>query len=115
MILFTESIYTIYLADVKGRARLADCGLSRQLPNGQTTYRTGCAGTKGWMAKETLEGEDFIGHKGSTDIQVIFINGRTTFMKGSTLWTMFKMWWQRISSSGRSMKMQRTDLRMKIV
>ncbi|TDG99790.1 hypothetical protein EPR50_G00197860 [Perca flavescens] len=60
------------LIDVKGRARLADFGISRRLPKGQTTYRTGSAGTKCWMAKETLADDDDtkIPYKSNTDIQV---------------------------------------------
>jgi len=34
-------------------------------------------------------------------------------MKDSTLWATFKMWWQRISLSGWSIKNQRTDLKWK--
>ncbi|KAL7375889.1 hypothetical protein ABVT39_026087 [Epinephelus coioides] len=37
---------------------------------GQTTLRTGSAGTKCWMAKETLEGRPDTPYKWSTDIQV---------------------------------------------
>ncbi|XP_059211090.1 uncharacterized protein LOC131989777 isoform X1 [Centropristis striata] len=60
------------LIDVNGRARLADFGISRRLSKGQTTHRTGSAGTKCWMAKETLteEGDTNIPYKSSTDIQV---------------------------------------------
>ncbi|XP_049922707.1 uncharacterized protein LOC126403918 isoform X2 [Epinephelus moara] len=58
------------LIDVNRRARLADFGISRQLPMGQTTLRTGSAGTKCWMAKETLEGRPDTPYKWSTDIQV---------------------------------------------
>ncbi|XP_036967248.1 uncharacterized protein LOC119026808 isoform X1 [Acanthopagrus latus] len=58
------------LIDVTGRARLADFGISRQLSTGQTTCRTGRAGTKCWMARETLTGETAIRYKRSTDIQV---------------------------------------------
>ncbi|XP_030287490.1 probable serine/threonine-protein kinase ireA isoform X2 [Sparus aurata] len=58
------------LIDVTGRARLADFGISRQLSTGQTTCRTGRAGTKCWMARETLTGETDIRYKRSTDIQV---------------------------------------------
>ncbi|XP_027132669.1 probable serine/threonine-protein kinase irlB isoform X2 [Larimichthys crocea] len=58
------------LIDVNGRARLADFGISRRLLKGQTTYRTGSAGTKCWMAKETLADEDDIPYKPSTDVQV---------------------------------------------
>ncbi|KAK2863212.1 hypothetical protein Q5P01_002745 [Channa striata] len=57
------------LIDVTGRAKLADFGISRQLLKDQTTYRTGSAGTKCWMAKETLGG-NMISYKRSTDIQV---------------------------------------------
>ncbi|KAM9335585.1 serine/threonine-protein kinase/endoribonuclease IRE1 [Symphorus nematophorus] len=58
------------LIDANGRARLADFGISRRLPKGQTTYRTGSAGTKCWMAKETLADEDDIPYKPNTDVQV---------------------------------------------
>ncbi|KAF3836988.1 hypothetical protein F7725_004452 [Dissostichus mawsoni] len=62
----------IVLMNVNGRARLADFGISRRLPKDQTTYCTGKAGTKCWMAKETLLGEDEtkIPYKSSSDIQV---------------------------------------------
>ncbi|XP_037615231.1 serine/threonine-protein kinase/endoribonuclease IRE1-like isoform X9 [Sebastes umbrosus] len=58
------------LIDVNGRARLADFGISRRLTKGQTTHRTGSAGTKCWMAKETLAEEGDIPYKSNTDIQV---------------------------------------------
>ncbi|XP_030287485.1 serine/threonine-protein kinase ppk4-like isoform X2 [Sparus aurata] len=58
------------LIDVTRRARLADFGISRQLSTGQTTCHTGRAGTKCWMARETLTGEAAIRYKRSTDIQV---------------------------------------------
>ncbi|KAJ4948723.1 hypothetical protein JOQ06_020248 [Pogonophryne albipinna] len=60
------------LIDVKGRARLADFGISRRLPKGQTTCLTDKAGTRCWMAKETLSEKDNtkIGYKSNSDIQV---------------------------------------------
>uniref|UniRef100_A0A3P9AXK6 Protein kinase domain-containing protein n=1 Tax=Maylandia zebra TaxID=106582 RepID=A0A3P9AXK6_9CICH len=58
------------LIDVTGRARLADFGISRRLLKGQTTLRTRSAGTKCWMARETLTEESVISYKSSTDIQV---------------------------------------------
>ncbi|XP_019203152.1 uncharacterized protein LOC102081836 [Oreochromis niloticus] len=59
------------LIDVTGRARLADFGISRRLLKGQTTLRTRSAGTRCWMARETLaEEESVISYKSSTDIQV---------------------------------------------
>ncbi|XP_056299002.1 uncharacterized protein LOC130211980 [Pseudoliparis swirei] len=58
------------LIDVQGRARLADFGISRRLVKDQTSYRTSSAGTKCWMAKETLADEGDIPYKSSTDIQV---------------------------------------------
>ncbi|XP_041634841.1 uncharacterized protein LOC121504224 [Cheilinus undulatus] len=58
------------LIDVTGRAKLADFGISRRLPKDQTTYRTGAAGTKCWMAKEALVEDGDIPYKSSTDIQV---------------------------------------------
>uniref|UniRef100_A0A3Q1GPJ3 Protein kinase domain-containing protein n=1 Tax=Acanthochromis polyacanthus TaxID=80966 RepID=A0A3Q1GPJ3_9TELE len=60
------------LIDVNGRARLADFGISRRLPKGQTTLRTASAGTTGWMATETLTEESVIPYKSSTDVQVCF-------------------------------------------
>ncbi|CAI5640735.1 serine/threonine-protein kinase/endoribonuclease IRE1 [Oreochromis niloticus] len=58
------------LIDVTGRARLADFGISRRLLKGQTTLRTRSAGTRCWMARETLAEEPVISYKSSTDIQV---------------------------------------------
>ncbi|XP_029932516.1 uncharacterized protein LOC115376849 isoform X3 [Myripristis murdjan] len=58
------------LIDVRGRARLSDFGISRRLPKGQTTLLTSSAGTRCWMAKETLEEDAKIPYKCSTDIQV---------------------------------------------
>ncbi|TKS92758.1 Serine/threonine-protein kinase/endoribonuclease IRE2 [Collichthys lucidus] len=58
------------LIDVNGRARLADFGISRRLLTGQTTLLTGSAGTKCWMAKETLDVRSKAAYKSSTDIQV---------------------------------------------
>uniref|UniRef100_UPI0037E8455F serine/threonine-protein kinase/endoribonuclease IRE1-like n=1 Tax=Semicossyphus pulcher TaxID=241346 RepID=UPI0037E8455F len=58
------------LIDVNGRARLADFGISRRLSKGQTTHRTGTAGTKCWKAKETLTEEADVPYKSNTDIQV---------------------------------------------
>ncbi|XP_071397325.1 uncharacterized protein [Centroberyx affinis] len=56
--------------DVMRRARLADFGISRRLPEGKTTLYTRSAGAKCWMAKETLtEGSD-VPYKRNTDIQV---------------------------------------------
>uniref|UniRef100_A0A8C6VA44 Uncharacterized protein n=1 Tax=Neogobius melanostomus TaxID=47308 RepID=A0A8C6VA44_9GOBI len=58
------------LIDVNGRARLADFGISRRLLKGQTTLRTASAGTKCWMAKETMNEDDRTPYKSNTDIQV---------------------------------------------
>uniref|UniRef100_A0AAX7TRT9 Uncharacterized protein n=1 Tax=Astatotilapia calliptera TaxID=8154 RepID=A0AAX7TRT9_ASTCA len=61
------------LIDVTGRARLADFGISRRLLKGQTTLHTSSAGTRYWMARETLAEEaeeSVISYKSSTDIQV---------------------------------------------
>ncbi|CAL8241833.1 unnamed protein product [Merluccius merluccius] len=58
------------LLDVCGKARLADFGISRRLPNGQTTLHTGSAGTKCWMARETLDEDVDVPCKMSADIQV---------------------------------------------
>ncbi|KAK0132090.1 Serine/threonine-protein kinase/endoribonuclease IRE2 [Merluccius polli] len=61
------------LLDVCGKARLADFGISRRLPNGQTTLHTRSAGTKCWMARETLDEDVDVPCKMSTDIQVCFM------------------------------------------
>ncbi|KAF7664786.1 hypothetical protein LDENG_00165810 [Lucifuga dentata] len=58
------------LIDVKGRARLADFGISRRLPMGQSTGRTSRRGTQCWMATETLGGGNDVPYKDCTDIQV---------------------------------------------
>ncbi|XP_040886646.1 serine/threonine-protein kinase/endoribonuclease IRE1 isoform X2 [Toxotes jaculatrix] len=58
------------LIDVNGIVKLADFGISRRLLKGQTTLRTACAGTKCWMAKETLEGDADIPYTSKSDIQV---------------------------------------------
>ncbi|XP_056225521.1 uncharacterized protein LOC130164666 [Seriola aureovittata] len=58
------------LIAVTRRAKLADFGISRRLPTDQTTYYTASAGTRGWMAKETLKEDSDVGYKPSTDIQV---------------------------------------------
>uniref|UniRef100_A0A8C6UL61 Uncharacterized protein n=1 Tax=Neogobius melanostomus TaxID=47308 RepID=A0A8C6UL61_9GOBI len=82
------------LIDVNGRARLADFGISRRMLTGQTTLRTASAGTKCWMARETLNEEDKneedkTSYKSSTDIQVagmliyyILSGGHHPFGKG---------------------------------
>ncbi|XP_035768718.1 serine/threonine-protein kinase/endoribonuclease IRE1-like [Neolamprologus brichardi] len=60
------------LIDVTCRARLADFGMSRRLLKDQTTLRTRSAGTRCWMARETLAEEaeeSVISYKSSTDIQ----------------------------------------------
>uniref|UniRef100_A0A3Q4G4W6 Serine/threonine-protein kinase/endoribonuclease IRE1-like n=1 Tax=Neolamprologus brichardi TaxID=32507 RepID=A0A3Q4G4W6_NEOBR len=49
------------LIDVTGRARLADFGISRRLLKDQTTLLTRSAGTKCWMARETLAEESVAG------------------------------------------------------
>ncbi|KAL4006688.1 polypeptide N-acetylgalactosaminyltransferase [Sarotherodon galilaeus] len=61
------------LIDVTGRARLGDFGISRRLLKGQTSLHTRSAGTRCWMARETLAEEaeeSVISYKSSTDIQV---------------------------------------------
>uniref|UniRef100_A0A8C7Z086 Uncharacterized protein n=1 Tax=Oryzias sinensis TaxID=183150 RepID=A0A8C7Z086_9TELE len=58
------------LIDVKGNARLADFGISRRLRKNETTLRTVSAGTKCWMATETLGQECEIPYKSNTDVQV---------------------------------------------
>ncbi|XP_041740668.1 uncharacterized protein LOC121572712 [Coregonus clupeaformis] len=57
------------LIDIKGNAKLADFGISRRLTVDQTTLYTIPAGTKCWMAKETLD-KIGSGYKRSSDIQV---------------------------------------------
>ncbi|KAL1270548.1 hypothetical protein QQF64_029564 [Cirrhinus molitorella] len=58
------------LIDIKGKARLADFGISRRLKQGETTLRTGIAGTRCWKAKETIKEKFNTGYKRSSDIQV---------------------------------------------
>ncbi|KAM6949268.1 uncharacterized protein FYW47_015673 [Aplochiton taeniatus] len=77
------------LIDVENNARLADFGISRRLPKGQTTLHTSSAGTKCWKAKETLDEESNVAYKSSTDIQVagmliyyILSDGHHPFGKG---------------------------------
>ncbi|XP_039466059.1 serine/threonine-protein kinase/endoribonuclease IRE1-like isoform X2 [Oreochromis aureus] len=68
-----NNINGVYPCNVTGRARLADFGISRRLLKGQTTLRTCSAGTRCWMARETLAEEaeeSVISYKSSTDIQV---------------------------------------------
>ncbi|XP_030194430.1 serine/threonine-protein kinase ppk4 isoform X26 [Gadus morhua] len=77
------------LIDVREKARLADFGISRTLPKGQTSRHTKKAGTKCWMASENLE-EDVASCKMSADIQVagmltyyILSGGHHPFGRGS--------------------------------
>ena len=67
---------------------MADFGISRRLPKGQTTHRTRGAGTKCWKAKETLdEDEDDmpIAYKTSTDIQVVVFFMCEKLMNGNEM------------------------------
>jgi len=52
---------------------LADFGISRRLPNGQTTLHTTSAGTKCWKAREILDVYVDVPCKMSADIQVCFV------------------------------------------
>ncbi|CAL8376545.1 unnamed protein product [Gadus morhua 'NCC'] len=58
------------LLDVCGKARLADFGISRRLPIGQTSLQTKGAGTKCWMARENIDEDVDVPCKMSADIQV---------------------------------------------
>ncbi|RXN23804.1 putative serine threonine- kinase irlB [Labeo rohita] len=58
------------LIDIKGKARLADFGISRRLKQGETTIRTSIAGTRCWKAKENINEKVNTGYKRSSDIQV---------------------------------------------
>ncbi|XP_030194411.1 uncharacterized protein LOC115529656 isoform X9 [Gadus morhua] len=58
------------LLDVCGKARLADFGISRRLPIGQTSLHTKGAGTKCWMARENIDEDVDVPCKMSADIQV---------------------------------------------
>ncbi|XP_043101703.1 uncharacterized protein LOC122349643 [Puntigrus tetrazona] len=78
------------LIDINGKARLSDFGISRRLNLSQTTLRTSSAGTRCWKAKETIDEEDNIGYKRSSDIQVagmlvyyILSGGHHPFGKGA--------------------------------
>nr|XP_055068252.1 uncharacterized protein LOC129449926 isoform X5 [Misgurnus anguillicaudatus] len=77
------------LIDIKGKARLADFGISRRLKPSETTLRTSIAGTKFWKAKEAIDEEGNSGYKRSSDIQVagmlvyyILSRGHHPFGKG---------------------------------
>ena len=59
--------FVICPADINGRARLADFGISRRL----------LSAGRGWMARETLTDEADIRHTRSTDIQVRFTVAQT--------------------------------------
>ncbi|XP_073691677.1 uncharacterized protein [Garra rufa] len=56
------------LIDIKGKARLADFGISRRLKQGETTVRTKIAGTRCWKAKETINEKINTGYKRSSII-----------------------------------------------
>lgn len=62
----TESIYTLYLADMNGNVKLADFGKSRCL----LIKHRASTGARGWMATETFEEDADVERKLSTDIQV---------------------------------------------
>ncbi|XP_056614481.1 uncharacterized protein LOC130429743 isoform X2 [Triplophysa dalaica] len=70
------------LIDIRGKAKLADFGISRRLKPSETTLRTSTAGTKFWKAKEAIDEESNSGYKRSSDIQVHFV--RSTFCKENT-------------------------------
>jgi serine/threonine-protein kinase/endoribonuclease IRE1 len=70
------------LVSVEGEMVLADFGISRTLPEEQTTYKSGVSGTEGWMAVESLPNEedddDYLSYediqvryKKQSDIQVV--------------------------------------------
>ncbi|XP_050971448.1 uncharacterized protein LOC127168547 isoform X1 [Labeo rohita] len=58
------------LIDIKGKARLADFGISRRFKQTETTLRTRIAGTRCWKAKETIKEKVNTNYKRSSDIQV---------------------------------------------
>ncbi|XP_043953647.1 serine/threonine-protein kinase/endoribonuclease IRE1 isoform X1 [Gambusia affinis] len=58
------------LIDVEGNLKLADFGISRHLPEDQTTHQTIAAGTKCWKARETVEEGRIVSYKSTTDVQV---------------------------------------------
>ncbi|KAA0723828.1 Serine/threonine-protein kinase/endoribonuclease ire-1 [Triplophysa tibetana] len=78
------------LIDIRGKARLADFGISRRLKPSETTLRTSTAGTKFWKAKEAIDEESNSGYKRCSDIQVagmlvyyILSRGHHPFGKGA--------------------------------
>ncbi|XP_057192299.1 uncharacterized protein LOC130555814 isoform X2 [Triplophysa rosa] len=78
------------LIDIRGKARLADFGISRRLKPSETTLRTSIAGTKFWKAKEAIDEESNSGYKRCSDIQVagmlvyyILSRGHHPFGKGA--------------------------------
>ncbi|KAI7814304.1 hypothetical protein IRJ41_012141 [Triplophysa rosa] len=77
------------LIDIRGKAKLADFGISRRLKPSETTLRTSIAGTKFWKAKEAIDEKSNRGYKRSSDIQVagmlvyyILSSGHHPFGKG---------------------------------
>ena len=68
--IFTAPIYSIYLTDVNGRARLAGVGLSRPSPDESSRCYGLSAGEEGWLATETLKENGDILYNSSKDIQV---------------------------------------------
>ena len=65
------------LVNMEGEMVLADFGISRTLPEDETTYMSGVSGTEGWMAVESLPTEDDedddirVCYKKKSDIQVV--------------------------------------------
>ena len=68
------------LVSKKGDMKVSDFGISRTLPEGQTTHKSGVSGTDGWMAAESIppENEDDLSfeeiqvrYKKHSDIQVL--------------------------------------------
>ena len=67
--------------NVEGEMVLADFGISRKLTDGKTTHKSGQRGTEGWIAVESLPGEDDgnflsmeeskVRYKKQSDIQVV--------------------------------------------
>ena len=61
------------LVDIEGHMHLTDFGISRVLPDGESTVDTVTIGTKGWRAVETLPEQPNcrVKHKRRSDIQVM--------------------------------------------